>query len=163
MRSAVETGTAGKQAVAVCDLANIFFGTACGNDGTGAAVFPQINILLGVEGHNAATGCAGGGLDADTILQGLCQKSVRVGIPQIRLGEEGELVQVLNAVDVFGLHAFFVHQITVIGHIFVDMFDLFDQFFRLKLFDFFNGQGLDFFLVVAFHCFISPLCIMWGT
>ena len=66
--AAVETGAAGEQAVAVAHLAHIFVSTAGGGDGAGAAVLPQVNVVLGVEGNHPLAGGAGGGLDADAVL-----------------------------------------------------------------------------------------------
>ena len=47
--TAVKTGAAGKQTVAVGYLDNIFLVTAGCDDGTGAAILPQVNIVLGDE------------------------------------------------------------------------------------------------------------------
>ena len=91
MGAAVEARAAGEQTVAVGNLTDILIGAAGGDDGPCAAVFPQINVMLGVECHNPLAGGAGGGLNADTVLEGNTDKTVRIGLPQVGLGEERKL------------------------------------------------------------------------
>ena len=113
--AAVQTRAAGEEAVAIGDVDHIVLGAAGGHDGAGAAVLPQVYVVLGVEGHHAAAGGAGGGVDADTLGQGLGQQAVGIALPQVGLGDKGQLMQVLDAVDVVGGHALLVHLGAVIG------------------------------------------------
>ena len=69
MAAAVESGAAGEQAVAVGYLADILIRAARCDDRTCAAILPQVDIVLGVEGDDALAGRAGGGLDAHAVLQ----------------------------------------------------------------------------------------------
>ena len=69
MAAAVQAHTTGEQAIAVGNLADIFSGTACSGDGAGTAVFPQVNVLLGVERYHATAGSTGGGVDTRTVFQ----------------------------------------------------------------------------------------------
>ena len=84
--AAVKTRAAGEQTIAIGNVHNVFLSAAGGHDGTGAAVFPQVHVVLGVVGHHALAGGAGGGLDADTVLQGLAEKTIGISFSQIRLG-----------------------------------------------------------------------------
>ena len=80
MRAAVEAGAAGKQAIAVSHLTNILVGAAYSSDGAGAAVVPQIHVVLGIESDYPLAGGAGGGLDADTFVERLCQQTGLLGM-----------------------------------------------------------------------------------
>ena len=73
--------------VAVGHLADILLRTPGSHDGPGAAVLPQVDVVLGVEGHHPLAGGAGGGLDADALLQGLGYQPVGVGLPLVSLGD----------------------------------------------------------------------------
>ena len=84
--SAVKTCAACEKSVAVCNLADVLFCSACGNDGTGAAIFPQIYIVLGIEGDNTAACCTRSGLNSHTVFKGFCKKAVGVGISKVCLG-----------------------------------------------------------------------------
>ena len=147
--AAVKAGTAGEQAVAVGDVDHVILGAAHSHDGTGAAILPQVHVVLGVVGHHTLAGGAGGGLDADTFAQGLGHEAVGVALPQVILGDEGELVQILDALDVIGGHTLGFHLLAVVGDIVPNMLDLFDQAFTLEGAQLFLGHGFDFRLV---HC-----------
>jgi len=58
MASTVESGAACEQAVAIGHLAHILIGGAGRNQGPGAAVLPQVNVVLGVKGHHPLAGGA---------------------------------------------------------------------------------------------------------
>ena len=94
--AAVEAGAAGEQAVAVAHLAHVLIGAPGGHDGPGAAVLPQVDVVLGVEGHHPLAGGARGRLDAHAVLQRPGQQAVGVGLPQVVLGDEGQLVEVVH-------------------------------------------------------------------
>ena len=98
----MKSRTAGKQSVAVAYLTYVIGTCTCSNKSAGAAVFPQINVILGVEGNNTLAGSAGGGLDADAVALVCGKQSVGVGVPQVVLFKEGQLVKVVDAVDVVG-------------------------------------------------------------
>ena len=59
---------AGEQAVAIGHLAHVLVGAAGGHNGPGAAVLPQVDVVLGVEGHHPLASGARGGLDTHAIL-----------------------------------------------------------------------------------------------
>ena len=151
MAAAVEAGTAGEQAVAVADMAHILVGAAGSDDGPGAAVLPQVDVVLGVEGHHPLAGGARGGLDADAVLQGPGQQAVGVGLPQVVLGEEGELVEVLHALYVVGGDALLLHLLPVVGDGVPHVPHLLDQALVLPGQDLLPAGTLDLRLVVTFH------------
>lgn len=109
----------------------------------GAAVLPQVYVVLGVEGHHAAAGGTGGGVDADTLGQGLGQQAVGIALPQVGLGDKGQFMQVLDAVDVVRGHALLVHLGAVIGDVIVDVADLLDQALALQSPQLVLGHGFD--------------------
>ena len=149
--AAVEAGAAGEQAVAVGHLAHVLVGAAGGHDGPGAAVLPQVDVVLGVEGHHPLAGGAGGGLDAHAVLQGLGHQAVGIGLPQVGFGDKGQLMQVFRPLDVLGGQALGLHLLAVVGHIVPHMLYLLDQTLVLPSLDLFPRRGLDLGLVVPFH------------
>ena len=151
MRAAVESRPAGEQSVTVADLHHIVFGAAHRHNGTGAAFFPQIHIVLGVVSDHAFAGRTGSGLDTHAVTKRHREHSVRIGLPQIAFGKKGKFVQILNSFDILGFYPFFVHQIPVIRNMIVDVPHLFDQFFRLQRFQLLERHGFDFFLIILTH------------
>ncbi len=168
--AAVEAGAAGKEPVAVADVAHVLLCAPGGHDGPSAAVLPQVQIVLGIEGHHPASGGTGGGLNAHAVLQRRGQQAVGVGVPQVVLGEEGQLVQVLHALDVRGGHALFLHLLAVVGHIVPHMLYLLDQALVLPRQDLLPRGALNFRLIVTLHrdglllfMFIHFSCIYFTT
>ena len=151
MGAAVEAGAAGEKTVAVSDLHDIFIGAARSDDRSGAALFPHIDVFLCVESDNALSGSTGCGLDADTVLEVSAQKAVGIRFAEVIFGQERKLVDVIDALNIFGFHAFLVHEIAVVGDIVIDIFDLLHNLFVLDLEDLFAGGGFDLFLVIVFH------------
>ena len=67
-------------------------------------------------------------------------------------------MEIVDALNIVGGDALLVHQVAVVGDVLVDVPDLLDQLFRLKLFHVLAGHGLNFFLeVVLFHVVSSFL------
>ena len=163
VRTTIETRTTGEKAVAVSHLADILLCTACGGDGAGAAIFPQINVILSVESYHATAGGTGSGLNTDTIIQRLCQQSVRIGIPQVSLREERQLMQIVDTLDIFGLYALFIHQVTVVGNVFINVLYLLHQLLRLELLHVLPGHSFNFFLIVILCHFDHPFQFCWGS
>ena len=155
----MKSRAAGKQAVAVGHMANILLGAACRHDGTGAAVLPQIHIVLGVEGHNPLTGGAGGGVDADALRHGLAHQAVGICLPQVVLFQEGQLVQVVNTLNILGSHALFFHFFAVVGHIVPNVLYLLYQAFILQSTKLLIGHGLNFRLIIVCHGFHLSLSV----
>ena len=121
MGAAVETGAAGEEAVAVADLAYVALGGAGSHERSCAAIFPKVDIVLSVEGNNAAAGGAAGGVDAHAFLKRLCQQTVGVSVAQVCLGDEGQLVQIGGGLDILGLYALGIHHVTVVRYVIINM------------------------------------------
>ena len=153
LAAAVEAEAAGEQAVAVGDLADVFRSCARGRQRSCAAVVPEVDILLGVEGDDALAGRAGGGVDADTFFQRLRKQTEGVCIPQIRLAQKRELVQIVAAVDILRRDALFLHLRAVVGDLVPDVPDLPDQTLILPGLDLLLTRTFDFFLIIPFHGF----------
>ena len=134
MRAAVKTRAARKESVAVCNLTNVLVGASCGNDGTGTAVLPEVNVVLSIEGNDAAAGSTRGRLNSYAVLKGLREKSVGVGVAEVAFGKEGELVKVLDALNIVGGNSLLVHKCPIVGYVFVNVTNLLHELFRLKLF-----------------------------
>ena len=159
--AAVEAGAAGEEAVAVGDLHDVFICSAGSDDRPCAALLPHVQVLLGIEGHNALSGGAGSGLNADAVLEIRAQKAVGIGFAEIVFGEERKFLDVVNALYVFRLYTFLVHQIAVVGDIVVDVFHLLYDLLVLDLQDLLAGRGLDLFLVIVLH-FEAPFLAFVG-
>ena len=147
----VEAGPAGEEAVAVADVAHVLLRAAGGHNRPGAALLPQVHVVLGVKGHHPAAGGAGGGLNPHAVPQGRGQKAVGVGVPQVVLGEEGQLVEVLHAPDVLRGDPLLLHLFAVVGDLVPDMADLFDQALVLPGQELLPGGCFNFALIVALH------------
>ena len=103
--------------------------------------------MLGVESHHPPAGGAGGRLDTDAVLQRAGQQAIRIGLPQIVFAEEGEFVQVFQAMDVIGGDPFGLHLGPVIGDIVIDIAHLLNQQLTLVGPDLVLGHGFNFRLV----------------
>ena len=151
MRTAVQARTAGKQAVTVADMDHVVFGASRCHKGARAAFVPQVNVVLGVERNNTAARRAAGGLNADIVPERTGKQTVRVGVAQIGLCQEGELMQVVNRLDVFGRKPFLLHPLSVVGDVVVNMFYRLAQTFILPLADLFLRGAFDFRLEIISH------------
>ena len=158
--AAVEARPAGEQAEAVGHLAHVLLGAAGGGDGPGAAVLPQVDVVLVVEGHHPLAGGAGGGVDADHVLLGHAHHPEGIALPQVVLGEEGQLIQVVDGLDVVGGDPLLLHLLPVVGHVVPHMADLLDQLLVLDLDDLFPGSALDLRLIVVFHSYHSLVLLL---
>jgi hypothetical protein len=107
--------------------------------------------VLGVEGHHPLARGARGGLDADALLQGLGHQPIGVGLPQVGLGDKGELVQVVAGLDVVRGKALLLHLLAVVGHIVPDVAHLLHKPLVLPGLDLLPGCALDFRLIISFH------------
>ena len=154
VRAAVQSHTAGEQTVAVCDLTDIILIAACRGNGSGTAVLPEINVMLGIESNNALAGRTAGRVDSDAVRERLCEQPEGICLAQIGFREKRQLVQIVNRLDVLRFYAFFVHEIFVVGDVFVDMLYLLDEALILELLH-----------VFARHCFNVRLPILchWGS
>ena len=81
-------------------------------------------VFLSVEGNDTSARRARGGLDADAVFEIGAEESVGVSIAEIRFGQEGEFVNIVNALNVVGCDALRVHQVAVVFHVLVNVLDL---------------------------------------
>ena len=72
-------------------------------------------------------------------------------------------MQIVNALDIFGLHTLFVHQVTVVRDVFINVLYLLYQFFRLELLHILPGHGFNFFLIVVLCHFDHPFQFCGGS
>ena len=107
--------------------------------------------MQGVEGHDALSRGAGGRLDAHAVLEGLAHQAVGICLPQVGLAEKGQLVQIVDGLDVVGGDALFLHLFAVVGHVVPDMFYLLEQTLVLQPRDILAGHALDLRLIIPFH------------
>ena len=154
--AAVETGAAGKETVAVRDLADALIAAAGSNDRAGTAVFPQIDIGLRIKSYNTLAGGTAGGLDANAILEGCAHQAVGIGFAKVSLAQKRQLVQIFGTLDIIGRQALLFHLLTVIGYVFPDMPDLRYETLILESFQLLTGHGLDLRLEIAFSHKATP-------
>ena len=151
MGAAVESGAAGEETVAVGDLADILIAAAGRYNGAGAAVFPEVNIMLVIESDNALAGRAGRGLDPYTILQGHADQAVGIGFPQVLFGKKRQLVQIVDGFDIIGRDSLRFHLFAVVGNVVPDMPHLFYEFLVLNGDDLVTARAFNGFLEILFH------------
>ncbi len=120
---------------------------------TGLGVLPQIEVLLGKRRHGGYAGGTGGGGHEDNILLGhrahLAEERAHVlGLALGLLVDEGELLQVLQSLDVLGLHAGLVEGALVVHRVVVGVLDHLLQTLELHGLKLGARHALDFRIVV---------------
>ncbi|MPM41582.1 hypothetical protein SDC9_88237 [bioreactor metagenome] len=91
-RRAVHAKPAGEQPVAIGNVDDVLRAAARGINGTRAAVRPDVEVVLCVTHHNLLAGRAGGSVQADDVLHRNGEHAVRIGVPQVLLVGERELL-----------------------------------------------------------------------
>ena len=119
--------------------------------------------MLGVEGHNAAAGSTRGGVNTHTLGKRLGKQAIGIGITKIGLREEGELMKILDAVDILGLNTRLIHQIAVVRDVLIHVLDLLDKLFGLELFTLLCRHGFKFLLIVLLCHFCLFLSFLFGA
>ena len=109
--------------------------------------------MLSVKCHNALAGSAACRVYSYAFAERSCEESVGVSFAEVCLGEEGELAEVFNAVDILGFNALFVHEVTVILNVFVNVLYLSHEALALKLFHVLAGHTFNFLVPIFFHWF----------
>ena len=143
----MKTGAAGEQAVAVRDVDHIVLGAAGSHDGPSTAVLPQVDVVLGIEGHHPPAGGAGGGLDAHALAQRRAQQTVGIGFPQITFADKRQFMQIFHTVDVARGDPFLLHLGAVVGDVVVDVVHLGHQTLALQGAQLVLGHGFNFGLI----------------
>ena len=157
MSTAMYTSTAGKQTIAVCNVADILIRAACCYNRARTALFPQINIMLGVERNHASASRAAGGVHPHAILERLCQQTIRILFLQIVLCDKRQQMQIFNAVNIFRLNACFVHLVAIKFYVIIYMLDLCNQTLTLQCLQLVNRHRLNFRLIILAHLPIKLL------
>ena len=85
----------------------------------------------------------------NAVLEIGTEQSVGVSVAEIGFGEKGELVKIVNALYIVGCNALFVHQVTVIFHVLINVLDLLYEFFGLKCSHFLARHCFNFFLEIS--------------
>ena len=111
--------------------------------------------MLGIEGHHAPAGGAAGGLNPHTVLLGHRQEPPGILVPQIILADEGQLVKILDSMDIFGPYALFIHLFPIRRAMFIHMLNLLDELFALHLPNLGNRHGLRRFIEISHDDILS--------
>ena len=151
MRTAVETGTAREQTVAVRNLTNIFVGAARRHDRPRRAIIPHVDVLLSVEGDDALAGGARRRLNAHAILQRNRQQSVRICRLEIGFRQERQFVQIVDRFNIIGSDARILHFLSIVFNVIPNVFYLTEEFFVLYRANFFQRRAFDFLLKISAH------------
>ena len=155
----VEAQAAGEQAVAIADVDEVLVGAAAAHNGAGGAAGPDVQVVLGV-GHHGLLACgAGGGVDPGQVVPGHGDKPEGIGVPQILLGGKGELLQVVDGLDVLGTQPYLVKFFLVEGHVLVAVLDHLHQPLGLDLAQRLPGGAFDFRLEIIWHG--SSILSLW--
>jgi hypothetical protein len=131
-RALVRAQPAGEEAVAVCDLDDVVLARAGGGHRAGHALGPDLDVALGVPGHDGHAGGAGRALDAHDVFQRLRKEAVGELVAEVGLIGEGEELQIVDGPDVARLDALIDHALAVHGHVVVHPLDGGLQTFALQ-------------------------------
>ena len=155
----MEAQAAGEQAIAIAHMDKVLMGAAGAHNGTGSAAGPDVQVVLGIGHHRLLASGAGGSMDPGQVVPGDGNQAKGVGIPQVLLGGEGQLGQIVDGLDVLGLEADLVEPLFVQGHIFIAALDHVPQPLGLGLPQGFPGGAFDFRLVIVWHG--SSILSLW--
>ena len=109
----------GEQSIAVGHMADVARTPARGPDGPRNQVRPIVDIALGIADHGRLAGRAGRGMDADQLLARDGEHAEGIVVAQILLVGEGELRQISQRMQVFGMHARLVETLAVEGRVLI--------------------------------------------
>ena len=154
----MKSRAAGKQAVAVADLQDILLRAARCSDCARTASLPHINIVLGIKGDHTSAGRSACGMDSDAIRERNCQQAVGVLVTQVVLTQEGQLVQILYAVDLFRLHTGFIKFLFIIRDRFIDPLHSLCQALVLLPGNLIPGSAFYIRIKIVFHGFFLSSC-----
>ena len=138
-------------------------------------VLKLIEVLLCEGAHRGNTCRARRGGDEHYVLLGDCgelteERAYALSVTLCFLVDEGELLDVLEGLDVLGLNACLVERTLVVGSVVVCELDYFLQVLKLSLFEFLAGERFEllvpeFAVDISAHCFIlhnSYLAYLFG-
>ena len=79
---------------------DILIRAAGGGESAGNALVPDIQVVAGIADDDLLARGAAGSVEPDNILHRHGEKAVGIGVAQVLLIAEGQLVQVVNGADV---------------------------------------------------------------
>ena len=164
MRASVESEAAGEKTVAVSNLTNILVCSACGDDSARTAIFPEVDVVLCVVSNDSLTRRTRGRMNTNAVLKICAEKSVGVSITEVSLGEEGKLMEIIDALDVIGSYTLGVHKVAVVFYVFINVLYLLDELFGLECAHLVERHCFNFFLEVLLFChfcFSFLLASLW--
>ena len=101
----VQPQAAGEEAVAVGDLDDVVRRHAAHREAAHHAVLPDLDVVPGVRDADRLAGRARGAVVADDLAVRRRLEAGRVFVPEVRLHRERQELDVLERLDVLGLHA----------------------------------------------------------
>ena len=117
----VEAEPAGEQPVAVGILHQHAGPAAGGAHAARDDVGPGLDVAPAVADHRRLSGRAGRGVDAQQLLARHRHHPERIILAQLALGRERKFAQVVERLQVVGMHAGGVESLLVVRDVFVDM------------------------------------------
>ena len=90
-------------------------------------------------------------MDADALTQRRAEQTIGIGVAQVCLGEEGQLVQIVDSADIVRSDALFFHFFAIVGNIIPDVLNLFNEALVLPSQNLLTGSGFNFWLIVMGH------------
>ena len=90
-------------------------------------------------------------MDAHTVLQRPCQQAVGIGLPQVGLGDKGQLVQVGHALDIIRGQPLLLHLFAVVGHVVPHIAHLLHQALALPGAELLLAGTFNLRLIITFH------------
>ena len=128
----VRAQTAREEAIAISDGEDVVAGNAVGRQTAGHTLAPHTDVLAGVTYDGRITRGTGRGVYADDFaLRGSLQTE-GVVVAQVLLGGEGQLLDILDGLDVVRADVQLLEFITIERHIVVDILHDFVQSFALE-------------------------------
>ena len=111
----------------------IFLGSACCHDSPGAAVRPEIQIMLCIKSYNPASRSSARRVDPHAVAQRCSQKTIGISLPQIILCQERKLVKIVHRFYILGTYALILHTVAHVWDILIYVLYLLNQSLTLPL------------------------------
>ena len=158
LHAVVGAESAGEQAVTIADGEGVVAGDAVGRQTAGHALAPHANVLAGVAHDGGVTRSTAAGMDADDLAlrSGLQAKGIVVA--QVFLRGEGQLVDVLDGLDVVRPDVQLLQLVTIERNVVVDVLHNFVQAFALERAHLVAAHA--FFVRIPNHNYVSS-CVMF--
>ena len=139
----VEAEAAGEKPVAERDLDRVVGRDARRGQKPRDELGPCLEVLLGVAYHGGLAGRAGRAVDAHDVALGDREEAEGVLLAEVVLGGEGDLFEVVDALDVAGGQAGALEAIAIEGDALVDALDDFAEPLALEVLERASRHGLE--------------------